>query len=171
MPVALGPSIALRSTSILAQYEAARAGAGLAVLPAFVAAQDPSLVQVLTGVARFQRTFWMSMPVDNKHVARLQATWAFLREAVAAQGGHGDLLTGLRQAHAAIRLMDQISVLIQALDHRGDGLCRGIHVRTQEGKRNLLVVLLQSVNLGGIALHCGADAHHSYTTLQIYQPG
>ena len=78
---------ALRSTSILAQYEAARVGAGLAVLPAFVAAQDPSLVPVLPGVARFQRTFWMSMPGDNKHVARMQATWAFLREAVAAQQG------------------------------------------------------------------------------------
>ena len=76
---------ALRSTSILAQYEAARAGAGLAVLPAFVAAQDPSLVPVLPQAARFQRTFWMSMPADNKHVARIQATWTFLREAVAAQ--------------------------------------------------------------------------------------
>ncbi|MBT9512433.1 MAG: LysR family transcriptional regulator, partial [Acidovorax sp.] len=78
---------ALRSTSILAQYEAARAGAGLAVLPAFVAAQDPTLIPVLPGQARFQRTFWMSMPADNKHVARIQATWAFLREAVAAQQG------------------------------------------------------------------------------------
>lgn len=77
----------LRSTSILAQYEAARAGAGLAVLPAFVAAQDPSLIPVLPGLARFQRTFWMSMPAENKHVARMQATWAFLREAVAAQQG------------------------------------------------------------------------------------
>ncbi|MBY0409606.1 MAG: LysR family transcriptional regulator, partial [Burkholderiaceae bacterium] len=71
---------ALRSTSILAQYEAVRAGAGLAVLPAFVAAQDPSLVPVLPGVARFERTFWMSMPAEGKHVARMQAVWAFLKE-------------------------------------------------------------------------------------------
>ena len=76
---------ALRSTSILAQYEAVRAGAGLAVLPAFVAAQDPALMPVLPGMARFTRTFWMSMPEENKHVARMQATWAFLRETVAAQ--------------------------------------------------------------------------------------
>lgn len=75
----------LRSTSILAQFEAVRAGTGLAVLPAFVAAQDASLLPVLPGVARFQRTFWMSMPVENKHVARMQATWAFLRETVVAQ--------------------------------------------------------------------------------------
>lgn len=78
---------ALRSTSILAQYEAVRAGAGLAVLPAFVAAQDPALAPVLPGMARFTRTFWMSMPEENKHVARMQATWAFLRETVAAQQG------------------------------------------------------------------------------------
>ena len=76
---------ALRSTSILAQYEAARIGAGLAVLPAFVAVQDPALVPVLPVQARFTRTFWMSMPAENKHVARMQATWAFVREAVAAQ--------------------------------------------------------------------------------------
>jgi len=76
---------ALRSTSILAQYEAARAGAGLAVLPAFVAAQDPCLKPVLSGGARFVRTFWMSMSAENKHVARMQAPGNFLRDAVAAQ--------------------------------------------------------------------------------------
>ena len=77
----------LRSTSVLAQYEAVRAGAGLAVLPAFVAAQDPGLRRVLPGAARFVRTFWMSMPEENKHVSRMQATWEFLRSAVAARQG------------------------------------------------------------------------------------
>ena len=78
---------AFRSTSITAQYEAVRAGAGLAVLPAFVAAQDPALQPVLPGQARFTRTFWMSMPAENKHVARMQATWAYLREAVGQRQG------------------------------------------------------------------------------------
>jgi len=73
---------ALRSTSILTQYEAVKAGAGLAVLPAFVAARDPALVPVLPGQARFTRTFWMSMPAEAKHQARMQATWAFLRDTV-----------------------------------------------------------------------------------------
>ena len=40
-----------------------------------------------------------------------------LGQAVAAQGRHGDSLAGLRQAHAAIGLMDQISTFIEALDH------------------------------------------------------
>ena len=78
---------ALRSTSILAQYEATRAGAGLAVLPVFIATQDASLQPVLPGVARFTRTFWMSMPLDNKHLARMQAVWAFLRETAQAHQG------------------------------------------------------------------------------------
>ena len=78
----------LRSTSVLAQYEAVRAGAGLGVLPAFVAAQDPSLRPVLPAAARFVRTFWMSMPEENKHVSRMQATWEFVRSAVAAKQEH-----------------------------------------------------------------------------------
>ncbi|BEU96538.1 LysR family transcriptional regulator [Acidovorax sp. DW039] len=76
---------AFRSTSITAQYEAVRAGAGLAVLPAFLADRDPVLSRVLPGHAEFTRTFWMSMPAEAKHLARMQATWGFLRETAAAQ--------------------------------------------------------------------------------------
>ena len=75
---------ALRSTSITAQYEAVRAGAGLAVLPAFVADKDPILSRVLPEQARFTRTFWMSMPVESRQIARIATTWNFLRDAVQA---------------------------------------------------------------------------------------
>jgi len=71
---------ALRSTSITAQYEAVRAGAGLAVLPAFLADRDPILARVLPQEAEFTRTFWMSMPAEAKHLARMQAVWGFLKE-------------------------------------------------------------------------------------------
>ena len=71
---------ALRSTSITAQYEAVRAGAGLAVLPAFLADRDPVLARVLPHEAEFTRTFWMSMPAEAKHLARMQAVWAFLKD-------------------------------------------------------------------------------------------
>ena len=77
----------LRSTSVLAQHQAVAAGAGIAVLPAFVAARDASLQAVLPAhpQAQFTRTFWMSMPAETKHQARMQAAWAFLRETVDAQ--------------------------------------------------------------------------------------
>ena len=70
----------LRSTSVTAQYEAVRAGAGLAVLPAFMADRDPILARVLPGQAEFTRTFWMSMPAEAKHLARVQAVWGLLKE-------------------------------------------------------------------------------------------
>lgn len=73
---------ALRSTSIMAQYEAVRAGAGLAVLPAFLADKDPVLSRVLPQQACFTRTFWMSMPEESRRIARIAATWNFVREAI-----------------------------------------------------------------------------------------
>lgn len=74
---------ALRSTSIMAQVQAVRAGAGLAVLPAFLADHDPTLARVLPEEGRFIRTFWMSMPAEQRHQPAMQAVWAFVREAVA----------------------------------------------------------------------------------------
>lgn len=71
-------AFALRSTSVLAQYEAVAAGAGIAVLPAFVAVRDRRLVRLLPET-RFTRTFWMSMPQEAKQLARMQAVWGFLR--------------------------------------------------------------------------------------------
>lgn len=69
-----------RSTSIAAQYEAVRAGAGLAVLPAFLADRDPLLQRVLPEAAHFERTFWMSMPVEAKDVTRIQLVWKSLKQ-------------------------------------------------------------------------------------------
>jgi len=78
-------SFALRSTSILAQHQATVAGAGIAVLPAFIAERDKSLRRVLPDEANFTRTFWMSVPAETRHLARMKATWDFLRETVEAQ--------------------------------------------------------------------------------------
>ncbi|MDM0104054.1 LysR family transcriptional regulator [Variovorax sp. J22R24] len=78
-------SFALRSTSILAQHQATVAGAGIAVLPAFIAERDKSLRRVLPGEANFTRTFWMSVPAETRHLARMKATWDFLRETVEGQ--------------------------------------------------------------------------------------
>jgi DNA-binding transcriptional LysR family regulator len=76
---------ALRSTSIIAQYRAVAAGAGIAVLPAFIAEPDKTQRSVLPAQANFTRTFWMSMPEETKHFARIRAIWDFLRETVVGQ--------------------------------------------------------------------------------------
>ncbi len=78
-------SFALRSTSILAQHRAVAGGAGIAVLPAFLAEGDAQLARVLPGQANFTRSFWMSIPAEIKHLARMQAVWSFLRETVEGQ--------------------------------------------------------------------------------------
>ncbi|MCP1651756.1 LysR family transcriptional regulator [Pseudomonas nitroreducens] len=72
--------MALRCTSILAQQRAVAEGAGLAILPAFAASEDPSLQPVLAGEIEFVRTFWMLMPAELKDIARMRTTWDFLRE-------------------------------------------------------------------------------------------
>ncbi|MGN6390103.1 MAG: LysR family transcriptional regulator [Burkholderiaceae bacterium] len=77
--------IAWRSTSILAQQQAVIAGAGIAVLPAFLADREPALRQVLPDEIRIVRTFWISMPSEIRHLARMQATWQFVRQAVEAR--------------------------------------------------------------------------------------
>lgn len=76
-----------RSTSIAAQYEAVRAGAGLAVLPAFIAECDPTLTRVLPQQARFTRTFWMSMPQEARGQAAIEAVWRFLKEVIRERQG------------------------------------------------------------------------------------
>ncbi len=74
-----------RSTSILAQHTAVRTGAGLGVLPAFLADKDPLLQRVLPEQARFTRTFWMSMPPELRSSARVQVVWRFVQATVQEQ--------------------------------------------------------------------------------------
>ena len=75
----------LRTTSVMAQLNAAAAGGGLSVLPAFLADREPRLEPVLEQEVRFQRTFWMSMPEEVKQVPRIRKTWDYLREAIEAE--------------------------------------------------------------------------------------
>ena len=68
-----------RSSSILAQQVAVSAGAGLAILPKFLADNKPELKQVLQDEVRFIHTFWMLTLVDLQHEPRIKLVWDFLR--------------------------------------------------------------------------------------------
>ena len=68
-----------RSSSILAQQVAVSAGAGLAILPKFLAENKPELKQVLQDEVRFIHTFWMLTLVDLQHEPRIKFVWDFLR--------------------------------------------------------------------------------------------
>ena len=73
---------AFRSTSVIAQYHAARAGQALAILPCFVAQQSNELVPVLDGEIDLLRAFWMISPSERRNIARVSALWNYLRSAI-----------------------------------------------------------------------------------------
>lgn len=72
----------LRSTSINVQHAMVRSGAGIGILPAFIADRDAALVRVLDGV-ELARAFWLVTHADNHATPRIQAVSTWLRETVA----------------------------------------------------------------------------------------
>jgi DNA-binding transcriptional LysR family regulator len=89
--VCRAPRLALKSTSILAQYYAATAGAGLAILPAFLVPAESRLEVVLEGEVQLTRSYWMSTRSEMIKLARVRAAWDFLKELVEREQ---DLLMG-----------------------------------------------------------------------------
>ena len=73
----------LRSTSINVQHRMVAAGAGIGVLPAFIADRDPALVPVLPATA-IRRSFWLVTHSDVRRLARIEAVAAWLKACVAA---------------------------------------------------------------------------------------
>lgn len=73
-------SACLRSSSIVAQQIAVSAGAGLAILPMFMARQHSELQEVLGQDIQFVHTFWMLTFADLKHEPRIKLVWDFLRQ-------------------------------------------------------------------------------------------
>ena len=73
-------SAGLRSTSVIAQYVAARQGHGMAILPCFLAAQADDLVPVLAGEISVTRQFWMYCREDLRKLKRINLLWDYIRE-------------------------------------------------------------------------------------------
>ena len=73
------PTVTFRSTSVIAQQQAARAGLGIAVLPNYMASQDPDLVRVLPEES-VQRSYWISTRRELHKSVRLRVVWDFLLE-------------------------------------------------------------------------------------------
>lgn len=71
----------LASSNLLAQYQAAVAGNGVCVLPAFMAARDDRLVRLLPRQVSLQRSFWLIIHEDIADLARVRVTAEFIAEA------------------------------------------------------------------------------------------
>lgn len=78
------PQFSIRSTSVTTQYSAAVQGAGLAVLPCFMAEQHPALEAVLVDDIDLTRQFWITARQEQRRLSRVRLTWEYLRETVEA---------------------------------------------------------------------------------------
>jgi DNA-binding transcriptional LysR family regulator len=74
----------LQSSSLHAQMEAALAGYGLCVLPAFIGSRKEELVPVLPHELFLRRTYYLVMPADRADTMRVRAFRQFIHEEVAA---------------------------------------------------------------------------------------
>ncbi|WP_192036271.1 LysR family transcriptional regulator [Halomonas sp. YLGW01] len=78
------PQFSIRSTSVTTQYSATVQGAGLAVLPCFMAEQHPALEAVLTDDVDLTRQFWITARQEQRRLSRVRLTWDYLRETIEA---------------------------------------------------------------------------------------
>ncbi|MCW2610395.1 MAG: hypothetical protein QOC93_3364 [Actinomycetota bacterium] len=79
----------IQSTNVVAHWQAAAAGVGIAPLPQYIAVGDPRLVPVLPDLV-FRGTYWLALPREHARLARVRAVEKVLDDLVAAR--HDDLL-------------------------------------------------------------------------------
>lgn len=80
-------STSLESSNLVAQLRATLAGAGLCILPAFLAKGEPGLVRVLPDEVCLTRSLWLSVHEDLAGLARVKAVSDFIRGEVRSARG------------------------------------------------------------------------------------
>lgn len=76
------PHVVFRSTSLIAQQNAAAAGMGLVVLPSFLGARDARLKPLLADQISIKRDLWLSVHEDLRDMARVKALTTFVAELI-----------------------------------------------------------------------------------------
>jgi DNA-binding transcriptional LysR family regulator len=82
--VAPDSATSVESSNLVAQLRATLAGAGLCVLPAFIAAGEEGLVRVLADEVSLSRSLWLIVHQDVAELARVKAVVRFIRAEVEA---------------------------------------------------------------------------------------
>lgn len=77
----------IKSSSLVAQVNATVAGAGLCMLPAFIARAEASLRPVLPEQVSITRSFWLIVHEDMRALARIAMTADFIADAVRREQG------------------------------------------------------------------------------------
>lgn len=83
--ISAGLKARIRSSNLIAQLNATAAGAGICVLPCFMAAANPELVRVLPEQVSLTRTFWLITHADLHDVAWVKAAGDIIAEMVQAE--------------------------------------------------------------------------------------
>ncbi|MBL29354.1 MAG: LysR family transcriptional regulator [Rhodospirillaceae bacterium] len=79
-----GRHVHLTSSNLIAQMRATQAGAGLCILPDFMAVEAANLVPVLADEIALTRTFWLIVHADLRDTVRVRTVADFIAERVAA---------------------------------------------------------------------------------------
>lgn len=74
----------VESSNLVAQLKATLAGAGLCVLPAFLAGEEEGLVRILPEEVSLTRSLWLIVHQDLSELARIKAVVRFIKEEVEA---------------------------------------------------------------------------------------
>jgi DNA-binding transcriptional LysR family regulator len=82
-----GGTTSMESSNLVAQTRATLAGAGLCVLPAFLAREEAGLVRVLADEVNLTRSLWLTVHQDLAELARVRAAVRFIRDEVEAARG------------------------------------------------------------------------------------
>jgi DNA-binding transcriptional LysR family regulator len=74
------PRVVFHATSVLGQQAAVAAGAGVGLLPHFLAVPDDRLVHVMPDEVRIDRTLWLVIPTESSRSPATRAVARFLRQ-------------------------------------------------------------------------------------------
>jgi len=75
----------LSSTSVVAQMESTKAGAGICILPTFMAINEPDLVHILSDEVHLTRSFWLVIHSDMRKLARIKTVGDFIANEIRNQ--------------------------------------------------------------------------------------
>ena len=74
----------IRISNVITQMTATRSGAGLCILPCFMADKHPDLVRLLPRSVRIVRTYWLLTHADMAHLKRIKTASDFISSVVRA---------------------------------------------------------------------------------------
>ncbi|HEU0099585.1 MAG TPA: LysR family transcriptional regulator [Allosphingosinicella sp.] len=82
-----GGTTSMESSNLVAQTRATLAGAGLCVLPAFLAREEAGLERVLPGEVNLTRSLWLTVHQDLAELARVRTAVRFIKDEVESARG------------------------------------------------------------------------------------